>query len=161
VIDLKKKQKNKGTLYRCRSFLGFASPLLESLLGTFIILILAYLLNILGCRIENNFLFLTSQFLIYKLHYFLALSILFNYNCYFSNHFKESYFYFSPIPNAFSAFLMVWIISHLFNTLNIYSKLQPLQDFSNILYSNIFHISLLILILGYIHILMIKLRGKF
>lgn len=162
MIDLAKKKKpsQKQSPYPTDLSSCFTSPLIQSILGTMIIMICTYALVALSQGLDNAFLKLMGQFLIYKIHYLFILSLLFNYNQYFKKHSNESYRFFSPLPDAFSAALMAWMISHLLNTINIYSKLQFLQLLSDILYENLIPIFFIILLLGYILVLTKEYRGN-
>jgi uncharacterized membrane protein len=152
---LKKKHKKQKKF----KLTGLAAPLISSILGTIILLITAHILYYLSSTLNTDFLQIISQFIINKIHYFFAISLLFNLNEYFQEN-LSSYKYISPIINAVAATLMVWIFSHIFNTINIYSKLQFLQDISNLLYNNLSIIFIIILALGYISVLLEKFEGK-
>jgi hypothetical protein len=138
--------------------LGIVGPIIRTVVGIIFFVISIWVLNILNRYLLSVFVSNLTMFLYANIAIFFIASLFFNYADY-SRRFKH-YCLVSPFVGAFKAVFILWIITSILIFVGGYSNLGVLMNLSRLVYSNLYGIFGLVLIIGYLACFVCCLRGK-
>ncbi|MEM2954972.1 MAG: PspC domain-containing protein [Candidatus Nanoarchaeia archaeon] len=140
---------------------GFVGPLISSIFGILVFLLLSVIIKYLNIFIQHNFLSDIYSFMISNAFLFFLVFIFFSYSSYFSKVFPKSYKLFSPILIAVSAVIALWLMASVFDVISIYIPIKGITIVSYVINQTIVPIFWFFLFIGYISLgFMILKKGK-
>jgi len=137
--------------------LGFLWPLIGGVFGLLFLAFGIWLLSWVNFSLQNIFISTITNFLFINIHWFFAAFLLFGYGDYLSRRFTQEYWTISPIFVSMRVYFTIWFSVWILKLINLYAENEIIRVISNFLSLNIWGISVLFLVLGYVGIVLKKL----
>ncbi len=128
---------------------GFIGPLIRSVFGIIILMVLVLALNFVNLSLGNMFIVALSSFLLRNIQWFFAFSLFFNYSHYFSRLYHKTYQIVAPLVYSLNIVIALLIATWVIDLVNIFIKMNALTLASRIIYQNLIGIFVIFVLLGY------------
>jgi len=153
-------QRGKGYKNWWLSTFGFIGPLVVSIFGIVFLGVGIFALNLINLYLGSTLISAISNFLFTNLYIFFAIFIFSNYRDYFSKRYRETFWIVSPITISISVIIGLWIFGWIINLVNTVPQNQILASISNFLFTNLFPILAVFIVLGYVIVIIRKMIGR-
>jgi hypothetical protein len=157
--DFGKHMEKHGKRMCCRNWsetFGLMGPLIRSLVGIILLLIVIWILNFVSYSASSSFVFMLSNFLSINIPWFFLASFFFGYCDYLSLRNRRSYWLVSPIVNSLKVVFVLWILASILNLSGIYTGTSIIIEFSNFVLVSLPALFSVLVILGYAFEIIIK-----